>query len=133
MNIAIEDRRYVLEEDGTIRKTAPSPIMDGAEEAAVREVARLRGEWHEKMRRYHAIRNGEIPALNRRICEAVRETMSGYFTVRQLGYILGPAFGANWDVLRGVAVSASLHDDVAKYDTLLSEAHELSLAMRDIP
>jgi hypothetical protein len=134
MHIAIENRRYVLEEDGTLRKTAPSPIMDGAEEAAVREVARLRVEWSKNMQRYHAINNREIPALNRRIREAVRDTLSGYFTVRQLEYITGPTFGASWDGgLRDVAVAASLHDDVAAYDDLLAESSALFNLTRDFP
>lgn len=133
MNIAIQDRRYVLERDGTLRKTAPSPIMDGAEEAAVREVARLRAEWHKNMQRYHAINNYDIPALNRRIRADVRDAMSGYFTVRQLDYILGPTFGASWDDLREVALAASLGEQVAAYDALVAESRKLSDLTRDIP
>jgi hypothetical protein len=37
-------RRYALFRDGALRKLFPSPIMDGAEAAAVMEVARLQEE-----------------------------------------------------------------------------------------
>jgi hypothetical protein len=37
-------RRYAIFRDGALRKLFPSPIMDGAEAAAVAEVARLQDE-----------------------------------------------------------------------------------------